>query len=85
MLQGRDSELARVARLLADASEGRGGALLLHGQPGVGKSALLAEVRARAYVVDRSAEAKALLGVLPAGPVRSALEAFADVVATRSS
>ena len=41
--------------------------------------------RARAYVVDRSAEAKALLGALPAGPVRSALEAFADVVATRSS
>ena len=41
--------------------------------------------QARAYVVDRATEAKALLGVLPAGPVREALEAFADVVATRSS
>ena len=39
---------------------------------------------ARAYVVARAEEAKALLGVLPHGPVRAALEAFADVVATRS-
>jgi heptaprenyl diphosphate synthase len=41
--------------------------------------------QARAYVADRTAEAKALLSVLPAGPVRAALEAFADVVGTRSS
>jgi heptaprenyl diphosphate synthase len=41
--------------------------------------------QARAYVVDRASEAKALLSVLPRGPVRAALEAFADVVATRSS
>ncbi|HCB07199.1 MAG TPA: geranylgeranyl pyrophosphate synthase [Nocardioides bacterium] len=41
--------------------------------------------QARAYVIERAAEAKALLGVLPDGPVRAALEAFADVVATRSS
>jgi heptaprenyl diphosphate synthase len=41
--------------------------------------------RARAYVVDRANEAKARLSVLPAGPVRDALEAFADAVATRSS
>jgi heptaprenyl diphosphate synthase len=40
---------------------------------------------ARAHVVERAAEAKALLSVLPDGPVRAALEAFADVVATRSS
>jgi heptaprenyl diphosphate synthase len=41
--------------------------------------------QARAYVVARAAEAKALLVALPEGPVRSALEAFADVVAVRSS
>ena len=41
--------------------------------------------RARSYVVARAQEAKALLAVLPEGPVRAALEAFADVVATRSS
>ena len=40
---------------------------------------------ARAYVVARAAEAKALLAVLPHGPVRSALESFADIVAIRSA
>jgi heptaprenyl diphosphate synthase len=41
--------------------------------------------QARAYVVARAHEAKAKLAVLPAGPVRDALEAFADVVAVRST
>ncbi|WP_217996922.1 polyprenyl synthetase family protein [Nocardioides jensenii] len=40
---------------------------------------------ARAYVVSRATEAKNLLKVLPEGPVRTALEAFADVVATRTA
>ncbi len=40
---------------------------------------------ARTYVVSRSAEAKALLGVLDEGSVRDALEGFADLVATRAS
>jgi heptaprenyl diphosphate synthase len=40
---------------------------------------------ARGYVVARAAEAKARLSVLPEGPVRTALETFADVVATRSA
>ncbi|MGO4256451.1 polyprenyl synthetase family protein [Marmoricola sp. RAF53] len=44
-----------------------------------------AMAQARAYVVREAAEAKALLTVLPEGPVRTALEAFADVVADRSS
>ncbi|MDN5892688.1 MAG: polyprenyl synthetase family protein [Nocardioides sp.] len=40
---------------------------------------------ARAFVMERANQAKALLTALPDGPVRDALEAFADVVATRSS
>ncbi len=44
-----------------------------------------AMAEARAYVVREAAEAKALLAALPDGPVRTALEAFADVVADRSS
>jgi heptaprenyl diphosphate synthase len=44
-----------------------------------------AMVDAKAYVVARAAEAKALLAALPQGPVRDALEAFADIVATRSA
>ncbi len=41
--------------------------------------------QARDYVVGQAAEAKDRLRVLPAGPVRDALEAFADLVATRSA
>jgi heptaprenyl diphosphate synthase len=44
-----------------------------------------AMAEARAYVVERAGEAKDLLKVLPEGPVRDALEAFADVVATRTA
>jgi len=40
---------------------------------------------ARAYVIARAGEAKALLSSVPHGPVRDALEAFADIVATRSA
>ena len=44
-----------------------------------------AMAEARDYVVARAGEAKARLAVLPPGPVREALESFADVIATRSS
>ena len=40
---------------------------------------------ARSYVAGEAARAKQLLAVLPEGAVRTALEAFADVVADRSS
>jgi heptaprenyl diphosphate synthase len=41
---------------------------------------------ARAYVLERAAEARKLLTVLPEGsPVRAALDAFAEIVATRSA
>ncbi|MBZ5740449.1 polyprenyl synthetase family protein [Nocardioides mangrovi] len=40
---------------------------------------------ARAYVVGQAQEAKQQLAPVPAGPVRDALEAFADIVAVRSA
>jgi heptaprenyl diphosphate synthase len=41
---------------------------------------------ARSYVLDRAAEARELLRVLPDGsPVRQALDAFAEIVATRTA
>jgi heptaprenyl diphosphate synthase len=40
---------------------------------------------ARTHVVARANEAKQLLKVLPEGPLRAALEAFADVVASRTA
>ena len=48
MLYGRDAERERLAALLAEAREGRAGTLLLHGEPGVGKSALLDDFVAHA-------------------------------------
>jgi len=40
---------------------------------------------ARSYVVDRANEARELLKVLPEGPVRDALDAFAALIATRTA
>jgi DNA-binding CsgD family transcriptional regulator len=48
MLIGRDSEVRAIAQLLDDARAGRGGALVLRGEMGIGKSALLADAAARA-------------------------------------
>ena len=44
MLHGRDAERARLAALLDVARHGHAGTLLLHGEPGVGKSALLEDL-----------------------------------------
>jgi heptaprenyl diphosphate synthase len=41
--------------------------------------------RARDYVLGQATQAKKLLEVLDPGPVRTALESFADVVATRTA
>ena len=41
MLHGRERERAHLATLLDDARVSRAGSVLLHGEPGVGKSALL--------------------------------------------
>jgi DNA-binding CsgD family transcriptional regulator len=43
MLVGRAEETAQIQRLFADASDGRGGALVLRGEAGIGKTALLDE------------------------------------------
>jgi DNA-binding CsgD family transcriptional regulator len=48
VLSGRDRERAAIAALVDAARAGRGGALVLTGQPGVGKSALLTDAVARA-------------------------------------
>lgn len=44
MLYGRDSELSTIDKLLADAEEGRSGVLVVRGEPGIGKTALLDHV-----------------------------------------
>jgi DNA-binding CsgD family transcriptional regulator len=47
-LVGREAETARLARLLDAARQGKSGALLLRGEAGIGKTALLAAAEARA-------------------------------------
>ena len=47
MLVGRDGEIRLIVAML-DAIEQAGGALVIHGEPGIGKSALLADAARRA-------------------------------------
>lgn len=47
-LVGRERERAEIGDLLARTAEGAGGALVLRGQPGIGKTALLDHAAARA-------------------------------------
>ena len=48
MLYGRDLERARIGELLADARSSRSAVLVISGEPGVGKSALLEDAREQA-------------------------------------
>src|SRR5688572_1970547 len=48
MLHGRDAERAAIEALLDDARARRSGILVLRGEPGMGKTALLQHARARA-------------------------------------
>jgi DNA-binding CsgD family transcriptional regulator len=48
VLYGRDAERAQVWALLEDARSSRSGALVIRGEAGIGKSALLADARDRA-------------------------------------
>jgi DNA-binding CsgD family transcriptional regulator len=49
MLVGRDNETATIDRLLAGAREGQSGVLVLRGDAGIGKSALLAHAQERGH------------------------------------
>ncbi|MCP2300226.1 regulatory protein, luxR family [Nocardia amikacinitolerans] len=55
MLHGREAEQARIDRLLADARAGRSGVLVLRGEAGIGKTALLDYAAAQGIPSVRSA------------------------------
>src|SRR4051812_4887192 len=48
MLVGRDAEQTRIDALLSRARAGQGSALVVRGEPGIGKTSLLAHAVARA-------------------------------------
>src|SRR6266496_2459918 len=84
MLVGRESEIATINRVLAEARSGRAAGLVVAGEAGVGKTALLDDAVARApeFLVLRTrgveAEAEvpfaALIELL--GPVASQIDAL---------
>jgi DNA-binding CsgD family transcriptional regulator len=47
-LVGRDSEMARLAGLIREVAQGRGGSVLVEGEPGIGKSTLVRAMTAEA-------------------------------------
>lgn len=55
VLHGRAAECAHLDGLLADARTGRSGALVIRGEAGIGKSALLAYARAQAAAMTQLA------------------------------
>src|SRR4051794_40274356 len=70
MLRGRSAEWARLAHLVDDARRGRSATLVLRGEPGAGKSALL----------DALAEAAEGVGVLRVSGAEAESElAFAGI------
>jgi DNA-binding CsgD family transcriptional regulator len=77
-LIGRDAELATLVRLVTEVADGRGGTVLIEGEPGIGKSTLvraaLAEAKASSQVFwgagDELGQALPLLPLLEGLRVR---------------
>ncbi|CCH28460.1 AAA family ATPase [Actinosynnema sp. NPDC047251] len=67
MLHGRSSALARVDGLLADARAGRSGVLVVRGEAGIGKSALLDHIVADGFRVLRGVAVESESGLPFAG------------------
>ncbi len=80
-LFGRAEDCARIDRLLADARNGRAGALVVRGEPGVGKSALLAYAQGHAAGLDtlRTAGVEAESG-LPFAALHALLRTRIDLL-----
>ena len=76
VLVGRDDELALLKGLLADAQRGHGRLVVVSGEPGIGKSALIAS-----FADDVNGMADVMTGraVPSGGPYRPLAEAFTGV------
>lgn len=78
-LVGRRPELERLEVALRQSRAGRGGTVLVHGPPGVGTSAVLAWVRARAEDGGARVGAGAAAALEEGWPYAPVLEALADL------
>lgn len=56
-LVGRDSEMTLLTGLIKELARGRGGSVLIEGEPGIGKSALV-----RAAVAEAQGRLRGFLG-----------------------
>src|SRR6266542_2482424 len=87
VLCGRDTEISRITRLLEEARHGRSGVLILYGEAGIGKTALLDHARESAAdlraltVRGPEPQARALAGAVALGPAE-ATDRFAVYAAT---
>ena len=87
MLLGREAESARIHGVVAGILRGEGGSLVLRGDPGIGKSALLDDVRGAAaealVVTTRGVETEAELAFAALGdvlrPLLPALDRLAEL------
>ncbi|MBM7774786.1 DNA-binding CsgD family transcriptional regulator [Actinokineospora baliensis] len=73
---GRDAELARLRHALAQAKAGRGGAVFLTGEPGIGKSRLAIEATGLATSAGMRVVRGRTSGIGPAVPFRPLSEAL---------
>lgn len=76
-LAGRGDELARIDAVLADARQGKGGLVLVSGEPGIGKSRLLAEVATTAAQRGFTVAAARALEAVVAAPYGLLIDASA--------
>ncbi len=77
LLVGRDGELARLAELVRELVGGRGGAMWVEGEPGIGKSALLAAGLADAEMLGCQVFAGAAEYLGQRFPLRAVVECLA--------
>ena len=59
-LVGRESEMSLLTGMVKEVSLGRGGAILIEGEPGIGKSALVRMAVAAFAVIARGRAADAM-------------------------
>jgi class 3 adenylate cyclase/tetratricopeptide (TPR) repeat protein len=80
---GRESELTQLERTLDQAARGRGGVVLVGGEPGVGKTRLAEEIALRAQqrgMLTFIGHCYEMEGALPYSPFVEILEATAETI-----